>query len=93
MVEGEKKVVLVVKLRWKLDLHLRTRSCVKGLQQRGMCLIIKPDPYLIVEVGVLRVMQDCGTGCCDEDWTSWLAINALKKIIAAGKWGSMVMLS
>lgn len=42
-----------------------------------MSWIIKSDPYLIVEVGVLRVMQDCGTGCCGEEWTPWLAVNAL----------------
>lgn len=35
--------------------------------------------YLIVEVGVLGVMQDCGTGCCGEDRTSRLAIDALEK--------------
>lgn len=36
-------------------------------------------PYLVVEVGILRVMQDRGAGCCGEDWTSWLAIDALEK--------------
>lgn len=36
-------------------------------------------PYLIIEVGVLRVMQDCGTDGCGEDWTSRLAIDALEK--------------
>lgn len=42
-----------------------------------MSWIIESDPYLIVEVGVLRVMQDCGTGCCGKDWSPWLAVNAL----------------
>lgn len=34
--------------------------------------------YLIVEVGVLGVMQDCRTGCCGEDWTTRLAVDALE---------------
>ena len=38
-----------------------------------------PVLYLIVEVRVLGVMQDCGTGCCGEDWTSRLAVDALEK--------------
>lgn len=35
--------------------------------------------YLIVEVGVLGVMQDCGTGWRGEDWASRLAVDALNK--------------
>lgn len=35
--------------------------------------------YLIIEVRVLGVMQDCGTGCGGEDWTSRLAVDALEK--------------
>lgn len=84
VVEGEEKVVLVVKLRRKLDLHLRTQWVGGGVKRTpGLAAHASYEPdhlirsYLIVEVGVLRVMQDCGTGCCGEDRTPWLAVNAL----------------
>lgn len=78
MVKGEKEVVLVMNLRRELDLHLWTPWREEG--RAGACRASAglPNPYLVVEVGVLRVMQDCGTRCCGEDWTSRLAVNALK---------------
>lgn len=52
-----------------------------GNKGRAICMmtteISSLPTHLVVEVWILRVMQDCRTGCCGENWSSWLAIDAL----------------